>query len=267
MRPHTAVARLGAPGEVLMNRVKIGAFIGWMPFAVVLLAAQTASAQEAGARVTGTTGGSDHDAFVGHAGVGWFGTRRVPLGPAGPAFPLYNGVDTPAVGIRYWLTPMIGVDGGIGFTSTSGSTHTEPPSVTIDRNSATTFLFHLGVPIALASSGHFSFQLTPEADVGFGTGTIRPAGMPPPPTISQNGFLLQVGFRAGAEIHFGFMGLPALSLDAGLGLFLATINGKNTTNTPAGSAISKDSTLFIGTSATAQPWDILRKDIAARYYF
>src|SRR5262249_51789831 len=146
----------------------------------------------------------------------------------------------------------------------------EPPSITNDRNSATTFLFHLGVPIALASSGHFSFQLTPEADVGIGTGTLRPPGVPPAPppaTTSQNGFLLQVGIRAGAEIHFAFMGLPAFSLDAGLGLSLATISGKNTTNTPAGSAISKDSTLFIGTSATAQPWDILRKDIAARYYF
>src|SRR5262245_26419512 len=87
----------------LMNRTKIGTFIGYVPFATMLMVTRTTSAQETGAHVTGTTvaDGSDHDAFVKHAGVGWFGTKKMPLKPTGPTFPLYNDVDTPAVDVRY----------------------------------------------------------------------------------------------------------------------------------------------------------------------
>jgi len=133
--------------------------------------------------------------------------------------------------------------------------------VPTDTPSRTTFLVHAGLPIALAGAGHFSFQVTPEIDVGFGSGTVRATA--PTPNTDLNGFLLQVGARVGAEIHFGFIGVPQLSLDASVGLFLENATGKAT----AAAASNKLSTLTIATSSVAQPWDIFRRDIAARYYF
>jgi hypothetical protein len=210
--------------------------------------------------------GSDHDMFVGHVGFGWLGTRDIPVGVVSAANPL---IATPAVGIRYWATPMFGVDFGVGFFTTSGSTNTQPqpPGMTVNAPSRTAFLIHGGVPLALASSNHFSFQLTPELDVGFGSGTIKPAPVPPPgmtpPNTDLSGFLLQVGTRVGAEIYFGFIGIPQLSLDASVGVFLQSTSAK----TAIGPASTKVSNLRIATSSVDQPWDIFRANVAARYYF
>ena len=169
-------------------------------------------------------------------------------------------LSTPAVGIRYWATPMVGIDLDLGLAMSSGSA-VSAANVTTDHNSQTAFLIHAGVPIAIAGSNHFSFQITPELDVGFGSGTIH--AMPPATNTDQSGFVLQAGARAGAEIYFGFIGLPALALDGSVGVFLTSASGKNTN---AGNS-TKDSTFFLGTSNITNPWDIFRQDVAARYYF
>lgn len=262
-----------------MKRSMNGAtFVRFTPVVVALLLTATqASAQDAtvgvgastavrpaAAPVAVTNTGSDHDMWVGHVGVGWFGSTRVPIGSGCcAAFPLPAGagagsLSTPAVGIRYWATPMIGIDVGLGLGLSSGST-TNAMNVSADKNSQTAFLLHAGVPIAIAGSNHFSFQITPELDVGFGSGTIHN----PPANTDQSGFLLQAGARAGAEIYFGFIGLPALALDGSVGLFLTSASGKNT----AAGVTTKDSIFFLGTSNVTNPWDIFRQDVAARYYF
>jgi hypothetical protein len=253
------------------------AFVGFTPaFAALLLTAAQASAQDATVGVGASTavrpaaapaaapvavanGGSDHDMWIGHVGVGWFGTVDVPVGPVGaaatPALP------TPAVGVRYWATPVVGIDVGLGLFTNSGSQNVQPINTTTDDTSRTTFLLHGGIPLALGGSNHFSFQITPELDVGFGSGTVHnPA---PLANTDLSGFLLQVGARAGAEVYFGFIGIPQLSLDASVGVFLQSASGKTTT----GPNSTKHSTMVIGTSNVASPWDIFRKDIAARYYF
>jgi len=246
-----------------MNRSKTGAVVKWTTvIAAVLLTAPAAFAQDTAAQPRPVApvmvGGSDHDMVVGHVGFGWFGTRDIPVGPVGVAAPL----STPVVGVRYWLTPMIGLDGGLGVFATSGSTTVTPPAAAaVDPPSRTTFALRAGLPLALAGSNHFSFQVTPEIDVGFGSGTNR--GVAPAPNTDLTGFLLQVGARVGAEIYFGFIGIPQLSLDASVGLFLSSTTGKTTT----GGASTKISNLTIATSSVAQPWDIFRKDLAARYYF
>src|SRR5262249_27076875 len=151
---------------------------------------------------------------VGHMGVGWLGTTDVPVGVA-----VGNARPTPAVGIRYWATPMVGIDVGLGLYMNSGSQSVQGPvTVTTDDDSFTTFLLHGGVPLALGGSSHFSFQITPELDVGFGSGTHHNAA--PMPNTDRSGFMLQAGARAGAEVYFGFIGIPQLSLDASVGLFL-----------------------------------------------
>jgi hypothetical protein len=75
--------------------------------------------------------------------------------------------------------------------------------------------------------------------------------------------MLQVGGRAGGEVYFGFIGLPQLSLDASVGLFLRSASGKAT----QGAGSQKLSTLTINTTQVNQPWDIFRTTLAVHYYF
>jgi hypothetical protein len=241
-----------------MNRWKSHVFMGCTTLAAALMAAPSVMAQDAH---PAPAGGSDHDMFVGHMAFGWFGTRGVPVGPGTVAAPALQ--QTPVVGIRYWATPMIGIDGGIGFFTTSSSTNTQPqpPGMTLDGPSATTFVLHAGVPLALANSNHFSFQITPELDVGIGSGTIH--NMAPVANTDLSGFLLQVGARAGGEVYFGFIGIPQLALDASVGLALVSSSGKAT----MGAGSTKVSSLTVQTANVSQPWDIFRTNIAVRYYF
>jgi len=255
-----------------MIRFGNGALARLAPLAVVLLASSTTLAQDATVGVGAQTAvpphpapppmaaGTDHDMFVGHWAVGWYGTRDVPIGVMGTAIATQA---THVVGVRYWATPMIGIDGGLGFSTTSGSVNDQPqpPGTTFDSPSATTFILHGGVPIALASANHFSFQATPELDIGFGTGTIP--NPPPGPNTDLSGFLLRIGARAGGEIHFGFMGIPQLALDASVGLYLATMTGKAAT----GAASRKVSARSIATTQLSQPWEIFRANLGVRYNF
>lgn len=210
-------------------------------------------------------GGDDHDLWIGHVGVGWFGTTAVPDGSLGGLTPAgaQNAVNVPVVGIRYWATPMIGIDAGVGFASTSGSftTNTAGNSVSVDTQSQLGFVLHGGVPIALGGGRHLSFQITPELNFGFGSGTIPGGGMAG--NIDTNGFLFQLGARAGAEIYFGFIGIPQLALEGSVGLYLQDQSGKSS----QGNNSTKLSALSIATSSIHQPWDIFTSVIAARYYF
>ena len=248
-------------------------FVRWAPLAAVLFTAASASAQDAtvgaGASTTlpprpvaapaaysapayAPAAGNDHDLWVGHFGVGWYGMRDVRAG-AGT-----NGmtpvVTTPLVGVRYWLGPTLGIDAALGIGISSGSTSIG--GVSNDKDSRTAFVLHGGVPLVLGSSRHFSFQITPELDLGFASG--KTAGQ------DVSGFLLNLGARAGAEIYFGFIGIPALALDASVGLGLQVSNGK--TSPPQGNSTS-DSNFSFGTLALNNPWDIFRSNVAARYYF
>jgi opacity protein-like surface antigen len=251
----------------------------WFTALAVSFVAASASAQDASAQTaapapaptpvlapappprpvyTAPAEGTDHDLWVGHIGVGWFGTRDIPVGA-----PAASGgtIATPVVGVRYWLNPGLGIDIGLGLGHQSGSTTTANGSTSLstDKASNTSFVLHGGLPLALANTRHFSFQLTPELDVGFGTGTTGGAGG----DIDRTGFLLQAGARAGAEVYFGFIGIPALALDASVGLFLRSTSSKSS----QGANSAKDSDFTIATSSINQPWDIFRSNVAARYYF
>jgi hypothetical protein len=164
-------------------------------------------------------------------------------------------VTAPLVGIRYWLGPTLGIDAALGMGISSGSTSSN--GVSVDKDSRTAFILHGGVPIVLGSSRHFSFQITPELDLGFASGKTGGADV--------SGFLLNLGARAGAEIYFGFIGLPALALDASVGLGMSVSNGK--TSPPNGGNSISDSNFSLGTFVPHDPWDIFRSNVAARYYF
>jgi hypothetical protein len=215
-----------------------------------------AQPQRAGA----AQGESDHDQMIGRIAIGYMGAYQIPFPGAT--------VEAPAIGIRYWLDQMIGLDLGLGFSNTGGSrTENIPPnSVTTDQAAITGVLIHAGVPLSLASEGHFSFQIVPELNIGFATQTEDiPGGGG---TIDRTGLGLGIGARAGGEIHFGFIGVPQLSLQAGVGV-LFTLEQDKVTNKPNQgneTSIENTSTHF-RTTVDNNPWNIFISNVAALYYF
>lgn len=202
------------------------------------------------------TTGPDHATVVGHLGVGWFGISTIP-----------NGVDTgrnltsisaPAVGVRYWLNPDMGVDVGVGLAigSSSSSTEVNATTTTTDGPSTFGFMLHGGVPLALHSGAHYTFLITPELNFGYGHQSLG--------NDSGSGVRLELGARAGAEIQFGFIGVPELALEASVGLFLTYLSGSISTGN--NNSVSAHSTQ-ISTSSFNNPWDFFAGNVSARYYF
>jgi len=201
---------------------------------------------------------TDHALVVRRFAIGYMGRRTININPTGaPAT-----VDAPIVGVRYWLDPMIGIDAGIGLLFSGGSTKVGDTST--DLQGYTVFMVHGGVPLSLAASKHFSFQVIPELNFGIAGSKTAPA-MPGGQPSDLSGIHLDVGARAGGEIQFGFIGIPELSLQAGIGLALSYDHSKITPPGP-GAATSVNTTSF-GTSVGNNPWNIFTSNIAAMYYF
>jgi hypothetical protein len=222
--------------------------------------------------------GSDHDGVVGHLAVGYLGRPGMIMdSPAGRV-----NRAAPIIGIRYWIDPMIGIDAGFGLSITSDSNTPAaiPPAPSIEQNNfaPTVFMLHAGVPLALAGSKHFSFQIIPEINFGTASGSVTPPndamGNPGGPKVTYSGLHFDIGARAGAEIHFGFIGVPQLSLQAGIGLAFASDSEKTVTDafTPVGGATAPGTTAKASQSALAtsvgdNPWNIFTSNVAAFYYF
>jgi hypothetical protein len=231
------------------------------------LAAASASAQtaDAGAGMAlpgqdAPAGASDHQQVVGHLAVGFLGRRSMNIADTtGVPTP----VGAPVVGVRYWINPMLGIDAGLGLALTSGSVSSGGTSQ--DKIGTTVFLIHAGVPLSLASSQHFSFQIVPEVNLGFASATQE---LDPEPDNELSGFHLDVGARAGAELHFGFIDVPQLSLQGGVGLAFA-IDNTSASNGLQGDPATKveDKTTSFGTTLAGNPWDIFTGNISALYYF
>jgi hypothetical protein len=224
--------------------------------------AQTGMALPGAAPDAAPVGGNDHDLVVGHFGVGYMGTRQILMADAAGAF---APVQAPVIGMRYWLDPMIGIDAGLGLLLQTGSQKADPGGVSTDRQGFTVFILHGGVPLALAGSKHFSFQIVPELNLGLASSTLAGAG-PGGADVDLSGFHLDVGARAGAEIQFGFIGIPELSLQAGVGLALNYDRVKATAKTNPEQSIATSQTI-LSTSVGDNPWNIFTGNIAALYYF
>lgn len=224
-----------------------------------LVLSSTSHAQDAApATVDGPT---DHSQFVGNFAIGFLGFRS--LGIADGA----GGVDTvdaPVIGGRYWLDQGMGIDAGIGLVLAGGSTtnDTGGASMDIDNPQPAAFILHGGLPLALADSQHFVFQLVPELNVGFAGNTVEQGAAG---DLVLRGFHLDIGARAGAEVHFGFIDIPQLSLQAGVGLSFSydRVSAENET---ANTTVSSSQTR-LGTNVGNNPWDIFSASVAALYYF
>jgi hypothetical protein len=72
---------------------------------------------------------------------------------------------------------------------------------------------------------------------------------------------LDLGARAGSEIHFGFMGIPQLSLQGSVGVRL---NMNSTSGDPGDNSTSH---FDLATTVGDNPWNIFTSNVAALYYF
>jgi hypothetical protein len=211
-------------------------------------------------------GESDHEKMVGRVGIGYLGLRglQLPPGTLGgvPTAMTTEQVLAPVVGIRYWMNPLLGLDLGLGLTAMFGSDTTKPAAgdeTSVDAPLPTVLIAHAGVPLSLASKDHFSFQIVPELNVGYGWRTIKTQT----DDIDESDFHLDVGVRAGGEVQFGFIGIPELSLQGGIGLLFAT---DQPSVSQSGNSI-KQSRASIGTTVGSNPWNIFISNVAALYYF
>ena len=211
---------------------------------------------------------SDHEKVVGHIGVGYLGLTTLPLAP-GNGIPAT--VSAPIIGVRYWLAEKIGLDLGVGFGLTSGSTEVVGggQTRTTDAPSVLGAAVHAGVPLVFAHQKHYKFLLVPELNVGFAHATFTPnvpPGAPAQPDESHSGFHLDVGARIGAEIHFGFIGIPSLALQATVGAFVRRDAVKTSSEPNGGTVSSSTGVTSFGTSVQSDPWALFANNISAIYY-
>ena len=206
---------------------------------------------------------TDHAKVVGHIGVSYFNQFNVPFGStlvaATGSLPT---VPTQLVGIRYWTSDTVGVDIGLGIVSQSASSKVD--TTTTDLGSVLGFSLKAGVPIAMFSAAHYTFFIEPQLIFGYATQTIKASPPLVPEDIKNSGMHVALGAIAGAELQFGFLGIPHLALDATVGLGLDYQTG--TTKRGAAPEASYSTTGF-GTQAFASPWNIFTTNVAARYYF
>lgn len=204
-------------------------------------------------------GPSDHEQVVGRFAVGYMGVSQVPVAGLGL-------VTAPFVGMRYWMSDRIGLDASLGLRTQSGSTEavngnatvtTEQPGVLVGGVKA-------GVPVALAYGKHFTFTIVPERLLAGGTSTRKQQGQP---DTSRTGSRIELGARAGAEIQFGFIGVPQLSLQGSIGMNFARIATKQSQDTPNGTNSSATDSIAFGTTVQSDPWALFTNNIAALYYF
>ena len=203
--------------------------------------------------------GPDHDRFVGHLGITYFDIANLPISGGLNAAPAT--VTAPIIGARIWLSRNLGIDAGIGFGVQGGSVTTDNGVQSTTTNLANPWGLglHAGLPIGLAHYKHYSFLVIPQATLGFTSASQQQMGFP---DLNRNGTLIEVGARAGAEIHFGFIGIPELALQATIGAFFDA----EFTKASQGQGSFSTSATSLSTTVGGAPWAIFTNNISATYY-
>jgi hypothetical protein len=115
-------------------------------------------------------------------------------------------VDIRAVGLRHWLTGALGMDAALALALGGGRDHGRLLDTYLGIGP------RIGAAIVLANWRHMAVMASPSASVV----VFRAAGS------TDTAFVLDLRAELEAEVHFGFWGLPALSISlrSGLGLHL-----------------------------------------------
>jgi hypothetical protein len=216
--------------------------------------------------------GSDHDRVVRRFGVTYFDVTDLPIAnqlapgstPAAGSLTSSN-VQAPVIGARYWINRHVGIDAGIGLGFVGGSTEAVVggTDTSVNKTATNGFALHAGVPIAFATGRHYAFLLIPNTTIGFTTATFKAPAPSTAPDQDLSGFLFDIGARVGAEIYFGFIGVPQLALQATVGLSFR----RSVFKWAAGGNSASDGTNSFGTNVQADPWSIFKDAVSATYYF
>jgi hypothetical protein len=222
---------------------------------------------------------SDHDRFIKHLGITYFDITSLPIanplaanggGPPAltPGGITSSTVAAPVVGFRYWLQRTIGIDVGLGLGFAGGSQEavTNGAATTVNKVGTAGFALHAGLPIVIYEGRHYAFLVIPEFTIGGASGKLTPTTTPgniAAPEQDLSGFLLDAGGKVGAEIYFGFIGLPELALQATAGLSYRRSVFKLSSD---GNSASDGTTTF-GTDVQSDPWAIFTNNVSATYYF
>jgi hypothetical protein len=203
--------------------------------------------------------GSDHDLFVGRFGIGFFGVLSVPIMGCGTgaacATDTAGSVPAPTIGARWWWKEDMGIEAALGLYFAS-------EGYPLADVSEFGLALHGGLPLALLDSGHFVFQVVPQLNLGFASGSHESTG-PAGVNTDTSGFLFELGARAGAEIHFGFIDIPQLSLQGTVGLM---IRHESRSAEAGGVEVNTNSTSF-ATGVDGAPWAIFTGALTAIYYY
>jgi hypothetical protein len=166
----------------------------------------------------------------------------------------------------------MGVEGALGFAISSGGTETTVTgpagggSGEVNDISYVGFALHGGLPLVFASSQHFTFQVVPELNFGIASGSWDDTTMANA-DVDLSGLMFEVGARVGAEIHFGFIDIPQLSLQGTVGAHLGVTNRGSTVTAGGTETETSQSSFRFGTSLQGEPWDIFTGNLTAIYYF
>lgn len=203
---------------------------------------------------------TDHEQVIRRIGVGWYGVSTIFVGTQGTT------VVAPSIGARYWLDESFGIDAALGFAFSAGGSSQTTGGMTTEADSPSTFgfLLHAGVPISLFSGPHYTFVVVPEVNIGYARIGSDFGDPMMPMTRSDRGFRLDFGGRAGAEIQFGFIGVPELALEASVGV---TLSHQRQSFSVGDVTSGRIATTSLQTLSVNDPWDFFRSTVAARYYF
>jgi len=206
-------------------------------------------------------GPSDFNPALRRWAIGYAGISQAPVTPGAGGQTL----TIPAVGLRYWASPTVGLDvaAGVGYAGGSQNVDDGTNSLSTDKNSIGGFVLQAGVPFALATHRHVSFQVIPTASVTYASTTIGTGTS----AEDVSGMRIDVGARAGFELFFGFIGIPELALSATIGVQFEYLRYAASMDTATGKVSGSDTTYAISTTVQNNPWDFFTGGVAARYYF
>ena len=231
------------------------------------------AANESPAAPTGPSD-SDHASVVGRMAIGFMGISSIPIATIDGSALGVGTLSAPTVGIRYWVSERMGVDLGLGFAYTSESIETNngtPDTTVVGERSSFGFALRAGLPYVLHHRAHYKLLVAPRMTLGYASGSEPGLAFNQGVDDLTDGLLFEVGAQVGAEIHFGFMGIPELSLQAGVGFDLsyAAVSADSCTDAACSNITLQNSAsgLNVTTSVEGQPWRIFTGAISALYYF
>ena len=179
---------------------------------------------------------TDHERFLGHTAVTVLNLGNFAVGAFGSDSPDPNAsgslAQAPSIGLRHWFasTGGLGIAAelalGLQLQGTSDGTGPAP--------SAANLVLHLALPLAVASGRHYALELIPELNLSyFWGGNNDPAA-----NVGTRGYGIAAGVRIGPEITLGYFGIPELSLQPSVGVYLQTTSITTTSSTSGGPSTS-----------------------------